>query len=168
MWCKNGGEKGPSQSPAISWVRAWLQVVAERRKWARFGDAVKEQVGDSVTVQCPEEIPFERTRQSRQTQEEKKAQDLKTALAGSDNSQIVGRFAPAFPVFNNLRAGMWQKIWKHNAEAQGRTCRLLFQATIPVGGRLSRTNSSSSLRDLQNLRRDCPSGPPAGALAQTV
>lgn len=69
-------------------------MVAVRRNWARFGDAVKEQVGEAVTVQCPEEIPFERIRQSRQTQEEKKANDLKTALQGSDKSQIVGRCVP--------------------------------------------------------------------------
>lgn len=52
------------------------------------------QVGDSVTVQGTEEIPFERTRQSKQTQDEKRQEkDLKTAMQGSNKSEIVGRCA---------------------------------------------------------------------------
>ena len=52
------------------------------------------QVGDSVTVQGTEEIPFERTRQSKQTQDEKRQEkDLKTAMQGSNKSEIVGRRA---------------------------------------------------------------------------
>ena len=53
---------------------------------------VRSQVGDSVTVQGTEEIPFERTRQSKQTQDEKRQEkDLKTAMQGSNKSEIVGR-----------------------------------------------------------------------------
>lgn len=54
------------------------------------------QVGDSVTVQATEEIPFERTRQTKQTQDEKRQEkDLKTAMQGSNKSEIVGRRARA-------------------------------------------------------------------------
>ncbi|KAK9827377.1 hypothetical protein WJX81_003907 [Elliptochloris bilobata] len=67
------------------------KVTAQRRTWKRFGEAAKEQVGDSVTVQGTEEIPFERTRQSKQTQDEKRQEkDLKTAMQGSNKSEIVG------------------------------------------------------------------------------
>ena len=62
----------------------------ERKKLPRFGDAVKEREGDSVTVQSTEEIPFERVRQQKQTQEERK-QDLKTAMQGSDKGAIVSK-----------------------------------------------------------------------------
>lgn len=45
-----------------------------------------------MTVQGTEEIPFERTRQSKQTQDEKRQEkDLKTAMQGSNKSEIVGR-----------------------------------------------------------------------------
>ncbi len=58
--------------------------------------AMDEQVGDSVTVQGTEEIPFERTRQSKQTQDEKRQEkDLKTAMQGSNKSEIVGRWGHA-------------------------------------------------------------------------
>lgn len=66
-------------------TRKVYQAAQERRQWQRFGAAVNEQKGDSVTMQTPEDIPFERVRQ-RQTQEEKKAQDLKDALAQPDKA----------------------------------------------------------------------------------
>lgn len=68
----------------------FFQAVEERKQWARFGDAVKESKGDSVTVQSTEDIPFERVRQQKQTQEERK-QDLKSVLQGSDKGAIVSK-----------------------------------------------------------------------------
>lgn len=65
--------------------RKVFKAAAERRNWERFGSAVNETKKDSVTVQAVEDIPFERVRQ-RQTQEEKKAQDLKDALAQPDKA----------------------------------------------------------------------------------
>ena len=70
------------------------QVAADRKaRLKRFGEAVKEQQGDSVTVRQAEDIPFERIQKTRQTTEEKRAEkeDLKSALAGSDKSAVVGR-----------------------------------------------------------------------------
>ncbi len=69
-------------------------MAAERRsRLKRFGEATKEQAGDSVTVQQAEDIPFERVQKARQTTEEKRAEkeDLKSALQGSDKSAVVGR-----------------------------------------------------------------------------
>lgn len=71
-----------------------LQVAAERKhRLQRFGEAVKEQAGDSVTARQAEDVPFERMQKGRQTTEEKRAEkeDLKSALAGSDKSAVVGR-----------------------------------------------------------------------------
>ena len=72
------------------------QAAAERKhRLHRFGEAVKEQAGDSVTVRQAEDVPFERMQKARQTTEEKRAEkeDLKSALAGSDKSAVVGRWA---------------------------------------------------------------------------
>jgi len=65
------------------------QAAEERRHWARFGDAVSEAPTDSITVQGNEDIPFERVRAAKQTQDERKqAADMKSVLAGSDKSAI--------------------------------------------------------------------------------
>ena len=74
-----------------------IQVAADRKsRLKRFGEATKEQAGDSVTVQQAEDIPFDRVQKSRQTTEEKRAEkeDLRSALQGSDKSAVVGRCAP--------------------------------------------------------------------------
>ena len=68
-----------------------MQAVEQRKKWTRFGDAVKSSEGDSVTAQSGDEIPFERVRQQKQTQEERK-QDLKSVLQGSDKTAIVSKW----------------------------------------------------------------------------
>lgn len=67
----------------------------ERKKWRRFGGALKEQEGESVTARALEDVPFERVAQQKQTQEEKKAANIQQALQGSDKQAIVGRSAPA-------------------------------------------------------------------------
>lgn len=70
-------------------ILSW-QAVEERKKWARFGDALKESERDSVTAQSPDEISFERVRQQKQTQEERK-QDLQKVLQSSDKGAIVSK-----------------------------------------------------------------------------
>ncbi|KAK9917525.1 hypothetical protein WJX75_005305 [Coccomyxa subellipsoidea] len=73
--------------------RKIFDVAAERKsRLRRFGEATKEQAGDSVTVQQAEDIPFERVQKTRQTTEEKRAEkeDLRSALQGSDKSAVVG------------------------------------------------------------------------------
>ena len=62
----------------------------DRKSWTRFGDAVRQQEGDAITGQANEEYHFEKIRQQKQTQEEKKA-DLKTAMQGSDKAAVVGK-----------------------------------------------------------------------------
>ena len=64
----------------------------ERKKWARFGDALKAGEQQAVTAQSTDEVPFERVRQQKQTQEERK-QDLKNVLQGSDKGAIVSKYA---------------------------------------------------------------------------
>lgn len=73
----------------------WLhfQVEKERRRWRRFGNALNEQEGESVTARALEEIPFDRVRQQKQTQEEKK-QSLEQALQGhgrADKNAVIGK-----------------------------------------------------------------------------
>lgn len=71
------------------------QAQLERRNWARFGDAKAESDGDSVTVRAVEDIPFERVRLTKSTQEEKKtAVDVATALAMGDKSAVGTRCCP--------------------------------------------------------------------------
>jgi hypothetical protein len=69
------------------------QSQLERRKWERFGNALKESDNDSVTVRAVEDIPFERVRLQKSTQEEKKtAVDVATALAMGDKSAVGTRW----------------------------------------------------------------------------
>ncbi len=82
LWCcgVTAIDKASSSLPLTT-----IQAALERRQWQRFGKAAREQKTDSVTVQAVEDIPFERV-WVRQTQDEKKAQDLKEALAQSDKA----------------------------------------------------------------------------------
>ncbi|GBF87589.1 eukaryotic translation initiation factor 3 subunit G [Raphidocelis subcapitata] len=66
------------------------KVTEERRNWPRFGMAATETREDSVTVQQKEEIPFERVRQLKATQQEKKFTDMQAAMQSADKSAIVG------------------------------------------------------------------------------
>ena len=62
-----------------------------------------------MTVQGTEEIPFERTRQSKQTQDEKRQEkDLKTAMQGSNKSEIVGRRVCL--CFGSARNALWREL----------------------------------------------------------
>lgn len=70
-----------------------VQVANERKNWKRFGEALKAVEGESVTARALEDVPFERVRQQKQTQEEKKAANIQQALQGSDKQAIVGRYA---------------------------------------------------------------------------
>ena len=66
----------------------------ERKQWKRFGNALQEQEGESVTARALEDIPFERVRQQKQTQQEKKEANLQQALQGTDKQAIVGKCVP--------------------------------------------------------------------------
>ncbi|CAK0739604.1 hypothetical protein CVIRNUC_001180 [Coccomyxa viridis] len=72
--------------------KIYADAAARKQRLKRFGHAVGEQAGDSVTVRGTEDIPFERVQKTRQTTEEKRAEkeDLKSALQGSDKSAVVG------------------------------------------------------------------------------
>jgi hypothetical protein len=87
-WLRRPAPSAP-RWPACSSGRALARRAGERA-------ARGAQAGDSVTAQATEEIPFERTRQTKQTQDEKRQEkDLKTAMQGSNKSEIVGRRARA-------------------------------------------------------------------------
>lgn len=60
-----------------------------RRNWAKFGSAKTGNEG--VTGRSIEDIPFENVRQASKTIQEQKVQDLRAALEGGDNRNIVGR-----------------------------------------------------------------------------
>ena len=69
-----------------------MQVTGERRKWRRFGGAnLSADKESGITARSLEEIPFERVRPNKQTQEEKKAATIQQALQTSNNQAIVGR-----------------------------------------------------------------------------
>lgn len=67
------------------------QSVQERRQWKKFGEAANEKVGDSVTMRATEEIPFERVRLAKTTQEQKTQMDVATALAMGDKAAVGTR-----------------------------------------------------------------------------
>ena len=72
-------------------VQAGVQAAAERRNWKKFGEAVHEKAGDSVTVRATEDIPFERVRLAKTTQEQKTQMDVATALAAGDKTAVGTR-----------------------------------------------------------------------------
>lgn len=78
------------QQPQRTTSKPSSQVTEERRKWPRFGKAATESASDSVTVQQKEDIPFERVRQLKATQQEKKFTDMQAAMQSADKSAIVG------------------------------------------------------------------------------
>jgi translation initiation factor 3 subunit G len=82
----------PARPPPNTTPLQNTQITAERKAWKRFGAAARETAQDSVTVQGVEEIPFERVRQAKATQQEKKGfTDMQAALqSGADKQQIVG------------------------------------------------------------------------------
>ena len=117
------------------------QAAAERKaRLKRFGEATKEQAGDSVTVRQAEDIPFERIQKTRQTTEEKRAEkeDLKSALAGSDKSAVVGRSVASSWSAANYNdptvAGSWPlpAPWRHGQAAQGHL-RCMHKTGPPYG-----------------------------------
>lgn len=67
------------------------QSAVERREgWTKFGDAASERASDIISAKATEDIPFERVRPQKQTQEDKGKMDFQTAMAGSDKAAIVG------------------------------------------------------------------------------
>ena len=63
-----------------------------------------EKAGDSVTVRATEDIPFERVRLAKTTQEQKTQMDVATALAAGDKAAVGTRFAldsPGRPGFGS-------------------------------------------------------------------
>jgi len=67
------------------------QITAERKAWKRFGAAARETAQDSVTVQAVEEIPFDRVRQAKATQQEKKGFTDKQQIVGSLKDMLYRR-----------------------------------------------------------------------------
>ena len=73
------------KSRVVKIERHVYQNALDRRKsWRKFGDAATERSTDAITAQATEEIPFERLRAQKQTQEDKRA-DFQISLAGQDN-----------------------------------------------------------------------------------
>ena len=71
--------------------RVFAAAVDRRRTWAKFGEAATERATDSITAKSVEEVPFERLRPVKPTQEEKNARpDFQSAMAGSDKAAIAG------------------------------------------------------------------------------
>lgn len=71
--------------------KVYKAALERRANWVKFGDAATERATDCVSSQSPDEIPFERLRPQKQTQEDKnKQQDFQSAMASSDKSVIVG------------------------------------------------------------------------------
>ena len=90
-------------------ICASLQVTAERRKWRRFGGVNQATEKDTgITARALEDIAFERVRPNKQTQEEKKAANIKQALQTSNNQTIVGRCGTIFWAQGSGLGASWQ------------------------------------------------------------
>lgn len=87
---KGDAIKKVTKTKVVQVEKKVYKVTEERRKWPRFGKAATETVQDSVTVQQKEDIPFERVRQLKATQQEKKFTDMQQAMQSADKSTIVG------------------------------------------------------------------------------
>ena len=82
---------GPGQR--LTWappLRLPQSALDRRAGWKKFGDALSERSTDAITAQSTEEIPLERIRPQKQTQEDKNGPDFRSAMASSDKSVIVG------------------------------------------------------------------------------
>lgn len=82
--------KKVTKSKVVHVEKKVYKVTEERRQWPRFGKAATESASDSVTAQQKEDIPFERVRQLKATQQEKKFTDMQAAMQSADKSTIVG------------------------------------------------------------------------------
>ncbi|KAI8474169.1 MAG: eukaryotic translation initiation factor [Monoraphidium minutum] len=87
---KGDAIKKVTKTKVVQVEKKVYKVTEDRRQWQRFGQAASETVQDSVTVQQKEEIPFERVRQLKATQQEKKFTDMQQAMQTADKSTIVG------------------------------------------------------------------------------
>lgn len=70
--------------------KVYQSALDRRAGWKKFGDALSERSTDAITAQSTEEIPLERIRPQKQTQEDKNKPDFQSAMASSDKSVIVG------------------------------------------------------------------------------
>jgi len=132
----------------------------ERRNWPRFGDAKAESAGDSVTVRAVEDIPFERVRLSKSTQEEKKtAVDVATALAMGDKSAAATSLKEVL-----YRRRMERQLAAARGETIGEKPPGEEESTLPTAGRSgggyvppsvrNRASGGSSMGDSMHKREE--------------
>lgn len=109
-------------STCLTWLPSIppQSAIDRRANWQKFGDAAHERASDSITSRATEDIPFDRIRPQKQTQEEKGKMDFQTAMAGTDKAAIVG----------NIKDMLYKRRMERQLmEAQG----LLAPAERPPG-----------------------------------
>lgn len=69
--------------------RTYKSSADRRANWTKFGDAATERSTDAITSRATEDIPFERLKSQKQTQDEKQKQDFQVANAGDNKAAAM-------------------------------------------------------------------------------
>lgn len=69
--------------------KVYTSTAAKRAGWVKFGDAATERPTDAITAQAPEDVPFERVKSKKQSQEDKQREDFQVSSAGDNKSAAL-------------------------------------------------------------------------------
>jgi len=69
--------------------KRFTSAADKRANWVKFGDAATERPTDAITSRAPEDVPFERVKSKKQSQEEKQKEDFQVASAGDNKAAAV-------------------------------------------------------------------------------
>lgn len=69
--------------------KVYTSTAEKRANWVKFGDAATERPTDAITAQAPEDVPFERVKSKKQSQEDKQREDFQVASAGDNKSAAM-------------------------------------------------------------------------------
>jgi translation initiation factor 3 subunit G len=64
-------------------------TLQRRANWVKFGDAATERPTDAITSRAPEDVPFERVKSKKQSQEDKQKEDFQVASAGDNKAAAM-------------------------------------------------------------------------------
>lgn len=69
--------------------KVYTSTAAKRANWVKFGDAATERPTDAITSRAPEDVPFERIKSKKQSQEDKQREDFQVASAGDNKAAAM-------------------------------------------------------------------------------
>lgn len=82
--------KRTTKSRVVKIEKKVYKAASDRRaNWTKFGDAAVERPTDAITSRAPEDVPFERLKSKKQSQEEKQKEDFQVANAGDNKAAAM-------------------------------------------------------------------------------